>query len=184
MNAIELASELLIHFRNFSSLLGADKKSFCSIKELGTAKYCQLKATLELAERYFQKQLSSNNVVTNPKQVEDYLTVQMSHYTREVFSILLIDSRHHLLAYLELFHGTIDATSVHSREVVKLALEKNAAAVIIAHNHPSRIAEPSNTGISITQKLKAALELEDIPLLDHFIVGRGDITSLANQGKK
>ena len=79
--------------------------------------------------------------------------------------------------------GTIDATSVHSREVVKLALEKNAAAVIIAHNHPSGVAEPSNADISITQRLKAALALVDIPLLDHFIVGRGDITALANQGK-
>ena len=138
---------------------------------------------MELTERYLQEQLSSNNVFTNPKQVEDYLAVQMRDYTREVFSVLLLDSRHQLLAYHELFHGTIDVTSVHSREVVKLALEKNAAAVIIAHNHPSGVAEPSNADISITQRLKAALALVDIPLLDHFIVGRGDITSLANQGK-
>ena len=107
----------------------------------------------------------------------------MRDYTREVFSVLLLDSRHQLLAYNELFHGTIDATSVHSREVVKLALGKNAAAVIIAHNHPSGVAEPSNADISITQRLKTALALVDIPLCDHFIVGRGDITSLANQGK-
>ena len=183
MNAIELASKLLIHFGSLSSLLCADKKSFCSIKGLGTAKYCQLKASLELTERYLQEQLSSNNVFTNPKQVEDYLAVQMREYTREVFSVLLLDSRHQLLTYHELFHGTIDATSVHSREVVKFALEKNAAAVIIAHNHPSGVAEPSNADISITQRLKAPLALVDIPLLDHFIVGRGDITALANQGK-
>jgi DNA repair protein RadC len=172
INAIELASKLLIHFGSLSALLCSDKKRFCSIKGLGTAKYCQLKASLELTERYLQEQLSSNNVFTNPKQVEDYLAVQMRD-----------DSRHQLLAYHELFYGTIDATSVHSREVVKLALEKNAAAVIIAHNHPSGVAEPSNADISITQRLKAALALVDIPLLDHFIVGRGDITSLANQGK-
>jgi len=138
---------------------------------------------LELTERYLQEQLSSNNVFTNPKQVEDYLAVQMRDYTREVFSVLLLDSRHQLLAYHELFHGTIDARSVHSREAVKLALEKNAAAVIIAHISPSGVAEPSNADISITQRLKAALALVDIPLLDHFIVGRGDITSLANQRK-
>jgi DNA repair protein RadC len=87
------------------------------------------------------------------------------------------------LGYHELFHGTIDTTSVHPREVVKLALEKNAAAVIVAHNHPSGMAEPSNADIDITQRLKTALALIDIRLLDHFIIGRGDITSLANQGK-
>ena len=94
MNAIELASKLLIHFGSLSSLLCADKKSFCSIKGLGTAKYCQLKASLELTERYLQEQLSSNNVFTNPKQGQDYLAVQMRDYTREVFSVLLLDSRH------------------------------------------------------------------------------------------
>jgi DNA repair protein RadC len=107
----------------------------------------------------------------------------MRDYQREVFSVLLLDSRHQLLGYHELFHGTIDTTSVHPREVVKLALEKNAAAVIVAHNHPSGMAEPSNADIDITQRLKTALALIDIRLLDHFIIGRGDITSLANEGK-
>ena len=183
MNAIDLASKLLIHFGSLGSLLCADQNSFCSIRGLGIAKYCQLKATLELTERYLQEELNGNNIFVNPKQVEDYLAVQMRDYEHEVFSVLLLDSRHHLLAYHELFHGTINATSVYSREVVKLALQKNAAAVIIAHNHPSGVAEPSNADISITKRLKAALELVDIPLLDHFIIGRGHITSLANQGK-
>jgi|TARA_B110000908_G_C9859843_1_gene273602 DNA repair protein RadC len=107
----------------------------------------------------------------------------MRDYQREVFSVLLLDSRNHLLGYHELFHGTIDVTSVHPREVVKLALQNNAAAVIVAHNHPSGVSEPSNADIAITHRLKAALGLMDIRLLDHFIVGRGDITSLANQGK-
>ena len=94
MNAIELASKLLIHFGSLSALVFSDKKSFRSIKGLGTAKYCQLKASLELTERYLQEQLSSNNVFTNPKQGQDYLAVQMRDYTREVFSVLLLDSRH------------------------------------------------------------------------------------------
>jgi len=183
MSAIDLASKLLTHFGGLGSLLSANQTSFCSVKGLGVAKYCQLKATLELTERYLAEQLRDNDIFTSPKQVEDYLSVQMRDYQREVFSVLLLDSRNQLLGYHELFHGTIDVTSVHPREVVKLALQKNAAAVIIAHNHPSGVSEPSNADAAITHRLKAALALVDIRLLDHFIVGRGDITSLANQGK-
>ncbi|MFB0990241.1 MAG: DNA repair protein RadC, partial [Porticoccaceae bacterium] len=179
----DLASTLLTHFGGLGSLLSANQTSFCSVKGLGVAKYCQLKATLELTERYLAEQLRDNDIFTSPKQVEDYLSVQMRDYQREVFSVLLLDSRNQLLGYHELFHGTIDVTSVHPREVVKLALQKNAAAVIIAHNHPSGVSEPSNADVAITHRLKAALALVDIRLLDHFIVGRGDITSLANQGK-
>jgi len=120
---------------------------------------------------------------TKLKQVEDYLAVQMKAYQREVFSVLLLDTRHQLLGYHELFHGTIDTASVHPREVVRLALQKNAAAIIVAHNHPSGCADPSQSDIAITQRLKAALELVDIRLLDHFIIGQGEITSLADQGK-
>lgn len=183
MSAIDLAAKLLTHFGGLGALLSANQTSFCSIKGLGLAKYCQLKATLELTERYLREQLKNNDIFTSSKQVEDYLSVQMRDYQREVFSVLLLDSRHQLLGYHELFHGTIDTTSVHPREVVKLALEKNAAAVILAHNHPSGVAEPSNADVTITKRLKAALALIDIRLLDHFIIGRGDITSLANQGK-
>ncbi|MDC0172860.1 DNA repair protein RadC [Gammaproteobacteria bacterium] len=183
MSAIDLAAKLLTHFGGLGALLSANQTSFCSIKGLGLAKYCQLKATLELTERYLGEQLKNNDIFTSSKQVEDYLSVQMRDYQREVFSVLLLDSRHQLLGYHELFHGTIDTTSVHPREVVKLALEKNAAAVILAHNHPSGVAEPSNADVTITKRLKAALALIDIRLLDHFIIGRGDITSLANQGK-
>ena len=183
MSAIDLAAKLITEFGGLGALLNANQARFCSIKGLGLAKYCQLRATLELTERYLGEQLNNNDIFTSPKQVEDYLSVQMRDYQREVFSVLLLDSRHQLLGYHELFHGTIDTTSVHPREVVKLALEKNAAAVIVAHNHPSGMAEPSNADIDITQRLKTALALIDIRLLDHFIIGRGDITSLANEGK-
>jgi DNA repair protein RadC len=183
MSAIDLAAKLITEFGGLGALLNANQARFCSIKGLGLAKYCQLRATLELTERYLGEQLNNNDIFTSPKHVEDYLSVQMRDYQREVFSVLLLDSRHQLLGYHELFHGTIDTTSVHPREVVKLALEKNAAAVIVAHNHPSGMAEPSNADIDITQRLKTALALIDIRLLDHFIIGRGDITSLANEGK-
>ena len=115
MSAIDLASKLLTHFGGLGSLLSANQTSFCSVKGLGVAKYCQLKATLELTERYLAEQLRDNDIFTSPKQVEDYLSVQMRDYQREVFSVLLLDSRNQLLGYHELFHGTIDVTSVHPR---------------------------------------------------------------------
>ena len=183
LSAIDLANQLLDRFGGIGPLLKADQNSFSSAKGLGPAKYCQLQATLELTQRYFKEQLNNGSVFTSPKQVEDYLSVQMRDYQREVFSVLLLDSKHQLLSYHELFQGSINETSVHPREVVKLALGKNAAAVIVAHNHPSGVADPSSSDIAITHKLRSALGLIDIPLLDHFIIGRGEITSLAEQGK-
>jgi DNA repair protein RadC len=183
MSAIDLAEALLDRFGGLGPLLKADQDSFCAAKGLGPAKYCQLQATLELTKRYLEEQLKQSPIFTKPKQVEAYLAVQMKDYQREVFSVLLLDTRHQLLGYHEIFHGTIDTTSVHPREVVKLALQKNAAAIIVAHNHPSGVADPSQSDIAITQRLKAALELVDILLLDHFIIGQGEITSLADLGK-
>ncbi|MDG2145429.1 MAG: DNA repair protein RadC [Porticoccaceae bacterium] len=183
LSAIDLANQLLDRFGGIGSLLKADQNSFSSAKGLGPAKYCQLQATLELTQRYLKEQLNNGSVFTSPKQVEDYLSVQMRDYQREVFSVLLLDSKHQRLSYHELFQGSINETSVHPREVVKLALGKNAAAVIVAHNHPSGVADPSSSDIAITHKLRSALGLIDIPLLDHFIIGRGEITSLAEQGK-
>lgn len=183
LSAIGLANQLLDRFGGIGPLLKADQNSFSSAKGLGPAKYCQLQATLELTQRYLKEQLNNGSVFTSPKQVEDYLSVQMRDYQREVFSVLLLDSKHPLLSYHELFQGSINETSVHPREVVKLALGKNAAAVIVAHNHPSGVADPSSSDIAITHKLRSALGLIDIPLLDHFIIGRGEITSLAEQGK-
>ena len=183
LSAIDLANQLLDRFGGIGPLLKADQNSFSSAKGLGPAKYCQLQATLELTQRYLKEQLNNGSVFTSPKQVEDYLSVQMRDYQREVFSVLLLDSKPQLLSYHELFQGSINETSVHPREVVKLALGKNAAAVIVAHNHPSGVADPSSSDIAITHKLRSALGLIDIPLLDHFIIGRGEITSLAEQGK-
>ncbi|MDC0052737.1 DNA repair protein RadC [Gammaproteobacteria bacterium] len=183
LSAIGLANQLLDRFGGIGPLLKADQNSFSSAKGLGPAKYCQLQATLELIQRYLKEQLNNGSVFTSPKQVEDYLSVQMRDYQREVFSVLLLDSKQQLLSYHELFQGSINETSVHPREVVKLALGKNAAAVIVAHNHPSGVAEPSLSDIAINHKLRSALGLIDIPLLDHFIIGRGETTSLAEQGK-
>ena len=182
-SAIELAAELLEKFSGLSLLLNADVKQFCAIKGLGPAKYCQLHATLELTKRYLEEQLESEQVFNRPQQVENFLAVQMSGYQREVFSIMLLNSQHRLLGYHELFYGTIDSATIHPREVVRLALEKNAAAVIAAHNHPSGAAKPSPADIATTKQLQSALELFDIRLLDHFIIGRGKVSSLAQLGE-
>ena len=163
--------------------MGADQQAFCCAKGLGPAKFCQVQATLELTTRYLQEQLLSNPIFTSPSQVKDYLAVQMRDYQREVFVVLLLDARHQLLEYRELFQGTINGATVHPREVVKLALIKNAAAVIVAHNHPSGNAEPSKSDIGITRRLKTALQLMEIRLLDHFVVGRGEVVSLADRGQ-
>jgi DNA repair protein RadC len=183
ITAIDLARSLLTEFGGLGALLGADRKAFCSAKGVGTAKFVQLKASLELTRRYLQEQLEEQPVFTSPEKVSDYLSVQMRDYKREVFMVLLLDSKHQLLDTYELFQGTLDAASVHPREVVARALRMSAAAVIVAHNHPSGLAEPSQADIDITRRLKLALDLVDIRLLDHFVIGRGQVVSLAQRGK-
>ena len=183
VTAIDLARQLLAHFGGLGPMLSADQRAFCSAKGLGPAKFAQVQANLELTTRYLQEQLHGNPVFTSPSQVKDYLAVQMRDYQREVFVVLLLDTCHQLLEYRELFQGTLSGASGHPREVVKLALSKNAAAVIVAHNHPSGNAEPSKADIAITRQLKQALSLMEIRLLDHFVVGRGEVTSLADRGQ-
>lgn len=183
VTAIDLARQLLAQFGGLGPLLSADQHSFCQAKGLGPAKFCQIQATLELTTRYLQEQLQGSPVFTCPAHVKDYLAVQMRDCHREVFAVLLLDTRHQLLEFCELFQGTIDSASVHPREMVRLALHKNAAAVIVAHNHPSGSAKPSAADIAITGRIKAALELMDIRLLDHFVIGRGEVVSLADRGQ-
>ena len=183
ITAIDLARELLMEFGGLGALISADHPTFCRAKGVGTAKYVQLKASVELTRRYLREQLEGQPVFTSPEKVSDYLSVQMRDYRREVFMMLLLDSKHQLIDTYELFQGTVDAASVHPREVVARALNKNATAVIVAHNHPSGLAEPIQADIDITRRLKRALDLVDIRLLDHFVIGRGQVVSLAQRGK-
>ena len=183
ITAIDLARGLLSEFGGIGPLLSARQVAFCERKGLGPAKFAQLQAALELTSRYIKEELRANPIFTSPQMVRDYLAVQMRGYQREVFVILLLDSRHQLLDFHELFQGTIDMAGVYPREIVKLALQNNAAAVIVAHNHPSGVAEPSQSDIAITKRIKQALALVDIRLLDHFIIGRGAVTSLADTGR-
>ena len=183
VDAKQMTRELIDYFGGLGPLLKADHKAFCAAKGLGQAKFCQLQATLELTRRYLDERLRADNVFTSPAKVMDYLAIQMRDNDREVFVVMLLDTRNRLIELLELFFGTINSASVYPREVTKVALNKNAAAVIVAHNHPSGSAEPSRADILITKRLKSALEMIDVKLLDHFVIGKGEIVSLAERGK-
>ncbi|MDA1106860.1 MAG: DNA repair protein RadC [Proteobacteria bacterium] len=180
--AVDLGRDLLQQFGSLRALLEADHAHLCSATGLGPAKSTQLQAILEMARRHLGEQLARGDALSHPDATRNFLTAHLRAYRHEVFGCLFLDQRHRVIAFDELFHGTIDGASVHPREVVKRALGHNAAAVILAHNHPSGVAEPSEADRHITQRLKAALALIDIRLLDHFIIGDGRAVSLAERG--
>ncbi|WP_196138822.1 DNA repair protein RadC [Aliikangiella sp. G2MR2-5] len=182
-NAIELAREILEYFGSLKKLLACDLKSFCQIKGLGTAKYAQLQACLEMSKRHLAEVLESGEVMTNPSQVKTYIQSRLICYPNEVFAALFLDNQHRVIGFEELFFGTINASSVHPRVVVQKALKHNAAALIVCHNHPSGVAEPSIADIDITETLKHVLRLIDVRLLDHMIVAGHEVISLAELGK-
>lgn len=181
-SAIDLSRELLDKYQGLRPLIDADQTQFCQTKGLGIAKYVQIQAAIELGRRYLQAELRKGDVFTSPAQTREFLTLKLRAYPYEVFSCLYLDNRHRLISFDELFKGTIDNTQVHAREVVRTALKHNAAAVILSHNHPSGVAEPSQSDISLTQELKKALDLVDVRVLDHLIVGNSGAISLAERG--
>jgi DNA repair protein RadC len=181
-SAVDLARELLTDFDGLTGLLAADRRRFCDGKGLGAAKYAQLQAVLELSRRYLLTRISGQDVLTSPEATRDYLKLRLYGSPHEIFACLFLDNRHRVIVYEELFRGTIDGASVHPREVVRRVIQTNAAAVIFAHNHPSGVAEPSQADLRITQRLKEALALIDVRVLDHIIVGDGDGTSFAERG--
>lgn len=181
-SAVDLARDLLADFGSLKALLDADEQRFCQANGLGQAKYAQLQAVLEMAKRHFKEVLQRGSALTSPDMTRAYLSAQLRGYSYEVFACLFLDNQHRVIQLDELFRGTIDGASVYPREVVKQALFHNAAAVIFAHNHPSGIAEPSQADQHITEKLKQALALFDIRVLDHFIIGDGMPYSFAEHG--
>ncbi|MGH8415149.1 MAG: RadC family protein, partial [Gammaproteobacteria bacterium] len=154
----------------------------CSAHGLGPAKYAQLQAVLEMARRHLGETLQRGEPLTDPAATRQYLITRLRDLPQEVFCCLYLDNRHRVIAFEELFHGTLDGASVHPREVLRKALGHNAAAIIFAHNHPSGVAEPSDADRRLTQRLKEALALVDIRVLDHFVVGDGKAVSFAERG--
>ncbi len=182
-SAVDLARTLIGHFGSLRRLFVASESEFSDIPGMGVAKYAQLQAVLELARRALREELTAGDALSSPRAVRDYLRLTLSSLPHEVFMVLLLDAQNRLIAAVELFRGTLTQTSVHPREVVKLALSHNAAGILLAHNHPSGVAEPSRADEALTQALRQALTLVDVRLLDHFIVaGNAAPLSFAERG--
>jgi DNA repair protein RadC len=179
---LQLAEQLLQRFGGVSGLLRTESAVLAGVKGLGPAKRAELQAVMELARRALIAQLVERPVFDSPTAVRDYLRLQLADLGHEVFAVLFLDAQHRLLVYEPLFRGTLTQTSVYPREVLKRALALNAAAVILAHNHPSGVAEPSRADEFLTQQLKTALALIDVRVLDHLVVGRQGTVSFAERG--
>lgn len=183
-SAVDLARDLLQHFDNdLTRLAAASLKEIAAVAGMGPAKAVQLKASLEMARRALATQMTNKDLLSSPAAVRDWLTLKLAGLGYEVFGALWLDSKNRLIAWEELFRGTLSQTSVFPREVVKRALAHNAAAVLLCHNHPSGVAEPSQADELLTQNLKQALALVDVRVLDHFIVaGTAKPLSFAERG--
>ena len=182
-NVLQLAQELLGAFGGISGLLHAKADDLKRIKGLGgTAKRAELAAVLELARRAMAEGLKQSPVFDTPEAVKQYLQLHLTAKPHEVFAALFLDARHRLIAMEELFRGTLTQTSVYPREVVARSLHHGAAAVVLAHNHPSGCTEPSRADEVLTQTLKNALAIVDVRVLDHMVVGRGHTLSMAERG--
>jgi DNA repair protein RadC len=182
LSAMDLARELLRRFGGMRGVLNASTTELQETRGMGPGKAAALIAARECCCRYLQEKLAPGQSIRSPADSREFLVARLRDRPHEVFCCLFLDNRHRVLAFDELFRGTIDNTTVYPREVVRQALKRNAAAVILAHNHPSGVAEPSEADQLITQRIRNALELIDVRLLDHFVIGDGACTSLASRG--
>jgi len=180
-SAVDLARNLLDDSGGLSKLLAANEDEFCQSKGVGQAKYVQLQAVVEMSRRFLNEKMQRGNALNNVDDVKNYLQSRLQNYPYEVFACLFLDNKHRVIEYEELFRGTIDAATVYPREIVRRALHHNSAAIVLAHNHPSGVAEPSVSDREITNKLKITLQSIDVRLLDHFVIG-DEITSFAERG--
>ncbi len=181
-SAVELARALIGEFGSLRELMNAERARLTRQRGIGVARYAVLKAALELARRHFREALRVGPALAAPEATRTFLLAQLRDRPYEVFCCLYLDNRHRLIVFEELFRGTIDRAGVHPREVLRQTLTHNAAAVIFAHNHPSGVLEPSQADELITRRLKEALALVDVRVLDHFIIGEGSCFSFAEHG--
>ena len=179
---MDLAKTLLQEFKGLAGLLAARPQDLQRVKGLGPAKRAEIVAVMELARRASAQELSQASVFNSPSQLKRYAALHLAQLEHESFSVLYLDAHHRLMEMQTLFRGTLSQASVYPREVVKEALARNAAALVLAHNHPSGIAEPSRADEYLTQSLARALKLVDVRVLDHIVVGRGQTVSLAERG--
>lgn len=180
--AVDLARELLTTFGGLNGVFAAPRASFTAIHGMGDAKYAQLQAVLEMARRALGESLSEGVNLNSPQSVKDYLILTLGAKGHEAFCVLFLNTHNRLIACEEMFRGTLTQTSVYPREVVKRALALNAAAVILAHNHPSGVSEASQADRMLTDALKSALMLVDVRVLDHFVIAGRSAASFAERG--
>jgi len=181
-DAVATARELLAEHGPLRTLLQRPPKELQRLRGLGPARACALTAALELGQRLLQAELERGAALSDPQSAGRYFAQRLRGLPQEVFAALFLDTRHRVIAFEELFQGSLDGAEVHPREVVRRALGHNAAAVIVAHNHPSGNPEPSAADRAVTVRLKQALALIDLRLLDHFVIGDGEPVSLAARG--
>lgn len=181
-SAVELANRLLVSFGGLNPLLSANESEFCEHAGLGPAKYAQLCAVLEMSKRFYQHELTKSISLTSSNAAADYLIQLLRNLPYEAFMVIYLDSQHQLISCEELFRGTINSANVYPREIVREVIKHNAAAVILSHNHPSGIAQPSDADRRITTRIVDALLLIDVVVLDHFIIGKNDPYSFADHG--
>lgn len=180
--ALTIARHLLTEFGSIRGVVTSSIDELCAIPGVGEAKYAELQAAFEIIRRHLKEVVSRINTFTNAESVKRFLTAKLRDRQQEVFAMLTLDTQHRLIDYHELFFGTVNAAAVYPRELVKLALKMNAAAVILIHNHPSGVAEPSDADKRITKDITQAMQVIDIQVLDHFVVGDSEIVSFAQRG--
>ena len=181
-SGVDLARMALDQTQGLRGLLDLEPDRLATISGIGPARSALLKAAIELATRYLEERIRRSDALTSPAHTSQFLCARLRSRPHEVFACLFLDNRHRVISFEEMFRGTIDGASVHPREVAKRALELNAAALIAAHNHPSGVAEPSRSDRAITSRLRDALALVDVRLLDHFVIGDGEVVSFAERG--
>lgn len=181
-SAVELGEDMLSHFGSLHRLLHATLDEFCEVNGLGLAKYAQLQAVLELARRAAREELV-RAPICSPDAAKNYLRAQFGCQPHESFVVLFLDVKNRLIDSQEMFTGTLTQTSVYPREVVKAALRRNASSVLLAHNHPSGVCEPSDADLHLTGALVQALSLVDVRVLDHFVVAGSHVHSFAEHGQ-
>ena len=181
-NAVDLARSAIVTTGGLRGLLELGREDLCRLPGFGPARYVELQACLEIGRRHLATPLDRGKPIASPGDTTRFLTSKLRHLPFEVFACFFLDNRHRVIEFEEMFRGTIDGASVYAREVVRRALDHNAAAVIFAHNHPSGLAEPSETDLFLTDKLVSALDLVDVKVLDHFIIGDGEFVSFSERG--
>lgn len=181
-NVMTLAHDLLQHFGSLYDLLSADIADFQHIQGIGVAKYAQLRGVAELAQRYYSVRVMEEKPLVSPEMTRKFLQSQLSGEEREIFMVIFLDSQNRVLKHSRMFAGTLNHVEVHPREIVREAVKVNAAAVILAHNHPSGRAEPSRSDKLITERVVKCCRFMDIRVLDHLVIGRGEYVSFAERG--